>query len=391
MSSNFYREQLGKPYKKLYDAMLEWFSTDLTAESDVREFDIKGVEANGEDVSEVISAVLNDHPGIVCLGHSKSDYGYLMPPPWINEEGHLVISMQDRVCGMSFAYTAEERKKKTEEVEKWKRSVLERVKGNTDIEKIVSLTGIFATDFTYLRAAPSFDIAGVVSKRIVCEAFGRAFKVICDELGIWCIMVFGHAGSPSTPKKKWDAHCWNIVRIDNKYYHVDSTWANTTSLTDPAGLLGNGRKVFSYGFMLMDDKDISNSHTMLPDSYPKCNDGKLEYYRSKGWIRRFSRNFDECLTGPEEMRKMIRKMHGAHGDVYVLRCRLLDEDGKIPTRQKARDLIGRLTAYTIPNALGLNQGSYRHHGFDDTSGNYIMVFNTRATMRRKGNERIDAV
>ena len=382
MPSDFYREQLEKPYRKLYDAVLEWFSTDLTSDSDIRAFDVKGVEADGEKISEVIAAVLNDHPGIVCLGHSKSTYGYLTPPPEIDEEGHIVISMHDRIGGMSFAYTPEERRRKTEDVEKWKRDVLGRVKGTTDVERIVSLTNIFASDFTYLRAAPSFDIAGVISKRIVCEAFGRAFKVICDCLGIWCIMVFGYAGSPSVPKENWDLHCWNIIRIDGKYYHVDSTWANTTSITDPRGLLGNGRKVFSYGFMFMDDGDLEGNHTLLLDSYPKCNNGALEYYRANGWIMRFSKNFDDCLTKPNEMRGMIRKMHGVHGDVYVLRCRILDENGNIPDPKISRNLGDRLTEYIIPTALDIDVRNPRSFGYSDASGNYILVFNLKEFPRR---------
>lgn len=88
----------------------------------------------------------------------------------------------------------------------------------------------------------------------VCEAYSRAFMLLCKKVGIPCVLVdgwganFGSAGP----------HMWNNVRVDGVWYAVDVTW------NDPAG--GNTGKV-SGGeseewFLLGEDSPV------LFDSYP---------------------------------------------------------------------------------------------------------------------------
>lgn len=392
MASDFYRERLDRPYRKLYDQVLEWFRTDLTADSDTRTFRVKGVSAEGEDVRDTIWAVINDHPEIVCLGHTKGWYGFDIPPVTLDEDGSLTISMHDVHSDFSYAYTAEERVSIAAGVEKWKNDVLARVKGGTDAERIVSLTGIFASDFTYLENAPSHDISGVITGRLVCEGIARAFKVICDALGIWCIIAWGKAGNSQMPAAEWGNHCWNIVRIGDGYYHIDPTWANSDSPTDPMGVLGGGRKVFSYGFLFMSDADLEGNHRPLIDSYPKCADGDMEYYRAHGWVMRFDRGFVRCLTDRGAMKGMVRKVHGLHGDVFVLRCRITDEDGKLLAPASAMDTVSRITEYTVPTVLGIKGYGIHRQSYSPASGNYMLVFKVRKEAEGGSRrERIDAV
>ena len=51
----------------------------------------------------------------------------------------------------------------------------------------------------------------------VCEGYARAFKVLCDKLGIPCVLVDGAN------------HMWNYVQMeDGKWYGVDVTWNDPT-------------------------------------------------------------------------------------------------------------------------------------------------------------------
>lgn len=57
----------------------------------------------------------------------------------------------------------------------------------------------------------------------VCEGYARAFKVLCDKLGIPCVLAVGNAYGyvGATP----EAHMWNEVMMnDEKWYGVDVTW-----------------------------------------------------------------------------------------------------------------------------------------------------------------------
>lgn len=50
----------------------------------------------------------------------------------------------------------------------------------------------------------------------VCEGYARAMKVLCDKVGIPCILVRGNASG--------GAHMWNNVMLNGKWYVVDVTW-----------------------------------------------------------------------------------------------------------------------------------------------------------------------
>lgn len=56
----------------------------------------------------------------------------------------------------------------------------------------------------------------------VCEGYARAFKVLCDRLGIPCVLVNGMA--KSKPEEEPLEHMWNNVYLDGSWYAVDVTW-----------------------------------------------------------------------------------------------------------------------------------------------------------------------
>lgn len=57
----------------------------------------------------------------------------------------------------------------------------------------------------------------------VCEGYARAFKVLCDQLQIPCILEDGYA--KSTPSGAMGLHMWNSVKMpDKSWYGTDITW-----------------------------------------------------------------------------------------------------------------------------------------------------------------------
>lgn len=61
----------------------------------------------------------------------------------------------------------------------------------------------------------------------VCEAYARAFKVLCDEVNIPCVLVDGYA--KNSAYSSGEAHMWNYVQLNNSWYGADVTW------NDPLG------------------------------------------------------------------------------------------------------------------------------------------------------------
>ena len=58
-------------------------------------------------------------------------------------------------------------------------------------------------------------------KKVVCEGYAKALKVLCDKVGIPCVLVSGMGGIGDSK----GAHMWNYVQMeDDQWYLVDATW-----------------------------------------------------------------------------------------------------------------------------------------------------------------------
>ncbi len=83
------------------------------------------------------------------------------------------------------------------------------------------------------------------------EGLAFAYAELCRELNLECYIVYG--------QREWKDYCWNIVRIDDEYYHVDM-----------GKCLQNGYE----NSVLLRDENIWESYRWDLSSYPEC-DGKL--------------------------------------------------------------------------------------------------------------------
>ncbi|MBP3351331.1 MAG: hypothetical protein J6L65_02885 [Lachnospiraceae bacterium] len=95
----------------------------------------------------------------------------------------------------------------------------------------------------------------------VCEGYARAFKVLCDKAGIPCVLVSGNADNGSgTP----EAHMWNYVQIDGKWYAVDVTW-NDPSVQGVTGAVSNHERedyLLVGSNTSIGEKEFATSHVM---------------------------------------------------------------------------------------------------------------------------------
>lgn len=120
-----------------------------------------------------------------------------------------------------------------------------------------------------LKKPYSHEIIGPLGQGVgVCEGIAKSVKILCDALGIWCII----AVSDANPEKKVKyRHAWNVIRIGGKYYHLDATFDNT---------LGRGEHV-RYDYFNLSDKQIFRDHEPVIWKVPACEDGDNFYYKEK--------------------------------------------------------------------------------------------------------------
>lgn len=155
-------------------------------------------------------------------------------------------------------------------------AILSTVSGRDAKEQIAGLNNWLTTHNEYntrtdLGNAPkdAWECISALSGRSggsgpVCEAYARALKVLCDRLGISCVLVDGMASATSggTP----GPHMWNYVEVDGVWYAVDVTW------NDPAGGRGgalSGQE--SEDWLLLGADSVIKSGWTFMDSHPVSN------------------------------------------------------------------------------------------------------------------------
>jgi len=96
----------------------------------------------------------------------------------------------------------------------------------------------------------------LVNGSAVCQGYSLAYKLLLKCCGIGSIII------PSAEM----GHAWNLVKLNDKWYHVDLTWDDF----DDGNIVGHNY------FLLSDDSMNENDHYGWSTSYPACDDTKYE-------------------------------------------------------------------------------------------------------------------
>ena len=120
-----------------------------------------------------------------------------------------------------------------------------------------------------LKKSYSHEILGPLGQGVgVCEGIAKTVKILCDQLGIWCIVVISEANPEKNIKYR---HAWNIVKIGGAYYHLDATFDNTLSHMGP----------IRYDYFNLDDGKVFRDHEPVIWKVPDCTVSDGFYYRVK--------------------------------------------------------------------------------------------------------------
>lgn len=99
-----------------------------------------------------------------------------------------------------------------------------------------------------------YNIYGAIhDKKAVCEGYARSFKYIMEKVGVPCVLV---PGTAENSRGKIEAHAWNYVQIDDKWYAVDVTWDDP--VITGGGTITDNEK---YKFFLKGSEEFFKDHT----------------------------------------------------------------------------------------------------------------------------------
>jgi len=110
----------------------------------------------------------------------------------------------------------------------------------------------------------------LVNRLAVCDGFSSAFTLLAQKLGFECMLVIGRSAYSSLASVD---HAWNIVKIQDRYYHMDITWDT---------LKYNEFGEYSYDYFALNDEEISNDHNWDKRMTPTCLYNDFSYYVKSG-------------------------------------------------------------------------------------------------------------
>ena len=124
----------------------------------------------------------------------------------------------------------------------------------TEWEKERYIHDFICTGVRYdkLKKPNSHEIIGPLGQGVgVCEGIAKTVKILCDSLGIWCMIAISEANPEKNIKYR---HAWNIVRIGGRYYHLDATFDNSlghgeTATTTLTWMIGSCSAITSQPFI----------------------------------------------------------------------------------------------------------------------------------------------
>ena len=94
------------------------------------------------------------------------------------------------------------------------KAVTEAAKYNDDIAEATEEETV-TDDMRILRSA----YGALVEGSTVCTGYAKAYKAICDAMGLECMMINGFQDDAG--------HAWNMVTLDGETYYVDCTYGDT--------------------------------------------------------------------------------------------------------------------------------------------------------------------
>lgn len=223
------------------------------------------------DLDRIFQCVLNDHPELFYVdGYSYTKY--------------TKFGKSDEITAIEFSgrYNADQETVRSRygQIQTEVQRILAGIDpGASEYEKVkyVYDTLIRETDYQ-LDAPDNQNIYSVfVNHRSVCQGYAKATQYLLNRLNVECALVLGtvHTG---------EGHAWNLVRVDNSYYYVDTTWGDASyQLEDDTEIDRMTIPEINYDYLNVTTAELLRTHTLDSSlQLPVCIDTAANYYVREG-------------------------------------------------------------------------------------------------------------
>lgn len=183
----------------------------------------------GEEVKNIVSyallALIYDEPEMSWLVNVTMNYGWGYDYSTTDNTNYIYTAKDFVVTVSNGGNTQYTRVQLAEEISKAKSSI-----GNpsNNYQTIKAIHDYICTNVDYVPEGTNLlddkyqtVHSALIDGKTVCAGYAKAFKILCDEYGIPCILV---SGTGTNDKGIPEDHMWNYVKLGGNWYAVDCTW-----------------------------------------------------------------------------------------------------------------------------------------------------------------------
>ena len=178
-------------------------------------------------------------------------------------------------------------KAQIQEVEKAADEIIANIPKNSSTYDVVRY--FFETilkNTTYKESIPISNnlYDALVKHETQCGGYSKAFKYLCDKVGIPCLYVTGY----TLTDDETGYHAWNEVLINDKWYWVDCTWGEHKFYNYDLQQYVYSDDDFNYNYFLYSDLELFRQRIIqevghdLIVTYPEASDTSLEHCALNG-------------------------------------------------------------------------------------------------------------
>ena len=181
--------------------------------------------------------------------------------------------------------------------------------GKSDYEKVKYVYEWMINHTEYNReAVDNQNICSVfLNGQSVCQGYAKATQILLQRMGIPATLVTGTVDNG-------EGHAWNLVRIDNEYYYVDTTWGDASYLFQSGEEAGDKQlPEINYDYLCITTRQLERTHSIEHlTPLPECRATQANYYVREGaW-------FDEMDW--EQLGLLTERYYEEGRETMTLKC-----------------------------------------------------------------------
>lgn len=265
----YYYSFLSDKEKKVYRVMVDAF-TNFESGNAIETLDDDGM-------NKVAQAIRNDHPELFYIG----EMGYT----------HFTLGGQIQSTALNVTYSDTEGAIKSKQgmIELKAQNIINGISPSaSDYEKTkyVYETVINMTEYDTASVENQNISSVLINGRTVCAGYAKTVQYLLNMMGVETTLIEG------VDLIKGEAHAWNLVKVDGRYYYIDATWGDTSYKNVKGTNVDGG---INYGYLNITSAELLRNHSIKQGIVvPECNDTDANYFVREGL---YFYAYDEAAIG----------------------------------------------------------------------------------------------